>query len=77
MVPQLTSEIVKEYGLNAGASVVGIAASKDFGFAPDGFQPTDVLPECHSVIVLGTTFSPDVFIDIDEYSASRMKCLRQ
>jgi len=36
---------VKEYGINAGANVIGIAASKDFVLAPDGFNPTDVLPE--------------------------------
>ena len=29
----LSSEIVKEYGIDAGASVVGIAASKDFSLA--------------------------------------------
>ena len=56
MVTELTSAIVKEYGLNAGANVVGIATSKDFSLAPDGYKPTDVLPECLSVIVLGATF---------------------
>ena len=75
MVTELTSEVVKDYGINAGASVVGIAASKDFGLAPDGFKPTDVLPECLSVIVLGTTFTPDVLADIDKYSASRNEML--
>ena len=67
----ITSEVVKEYGINAGADVVGIAASKDFGLAPDGFKPTDVLSECLSVIVLGAAFSPEVLNDIAEYSASR------
>ena len=67
----LTSEKVKEYGISAGADVVGIASAKDFGFAPEGFKPTDVLPECLSVIVLGATFSPEVLNDIDEYTASR------
>jgi epoxyqueuosine reductase QueG len=67
----VTSEIVKEYGFNAGANVVGIAASKDFVMAPDGFNPIDVLPECISVIVLGATFSPEVLNDIAEYTASR------
>ena len=52
----MTTEIVKEYGLNAGASVVGIAASKDFGLAPDGFKPSDNLEGCRSVIVLGAPF---------------------
>ena len=71
MKPEITSEIVKEYGINAGANVVGIAASKDFGLAPDGFKPNDVLPECLSVIVLGATFSPEALNDIAEYTASR------
>jgi epoxyqueuosine reductase QueG len=49
----MNSKTVKEYGFNAGASVVGIAASKDFGLAPEGFKPTDVLKGCLSVIILG------------------------
>ena len=50
----LSSEMVKEYGLNAGASVVGIADAEDFVLAPAGFKPTDVLEGCLSVIVLGS-----------------------
>gem|GEM_PF-522074 len=49
----LTSELVKEYALNAGAAVVGIAAASDFGAAPEGYKPTDALEGCVSVIVLG------------------------
>ena len=45
MTTNLNSETVKEYGLNAGANVVGIAAAKDFGLAHDGFKPSDVLDE--------------------------------
>jgi len=71
MKTDINSEIVKKYGLAAGASVVGIAASKDFCLAPDGFKPTDVLPECLFVIVLGATFSPEVLNDIAEYTANR------
>ena len=71
MARELTSVIAKEYGIHAGADVVGIAASKDFGLAPDGFKPADVLQGCLSVIVLGTTFSPDALNDIDAYSTSR------
>ncbi|MCL2150544.1 MAG: 4Fe-4S binding protein [Dehalococcoidia bacterium] len=71
MANELTSATVKEYGISAGADVVGIAVSKDFGLAPDGYKPTDVLLECLSVIVLGTAFSPEVLNDIDEYTASR------
>jgi epoxyqueuosine reductase QueG len=71
MAAELTSEIVKEYGINAGADVVGIAASTDFALAMEGFKPTDVLPECRSVIVLGATFPPEALNDIAEYTASR------
>jgi len=55
----LISETVKAYGIAAGASVVGIAASTDFSLAPEGFRPTDVLEGCLSVIVLGTPFAPE------------------
>jgi len=68
---ELSCKVVKEYGVEAGASVVGIAASKDFALAPEGFKPTDVLPECVSVIVLGVTFSKDVLRDIVDYTESR------
>ena len=67
----LNSEIVKVYGLNAGANVVGIAASKDFGLAPDDFKPSDNLEGCLSVIVLGATFPKEVLNSIVEYTASR------
>lgn len=71
MATDLTNAIVKEYGITAGAHVVGIAASKDFSSAPKGFHPTDVLPECLSVIVLGTASSPEVLKDTDKYTANR------
>ena len=38
MAIELTSATVKDYGINAGADVVGIASSKDFGMAPDGIS---------------------------------------
>ncbi|MDL2229062.1 hypothetical protein LJC14_02315 [Treponema sp. OttesenSCG-928-L16] len=71
MVTGINSEIVKGYCINAGADMAGIAAAKDFGMAPEGFKPADVLPECRSVIVLASTFSPEVLKDIAEYTASR------
>ena len=67
----LNSKIVKEYGLNAGANVVGIASSKDFGSAPEGFRPSDNLEECLSVIVLGASFPKEVLKNTAEYTASR------
>lgn len=39
MAIELTSAMVKEYGIKAGADVVGIAASKDFDMAPEGLNP--------------------------------------
>lgn len=68
---ETTSEIVKQYGMDAGANVVGIATSKDFDLAPEGFKPSDVLKGCRSVIVLGATFESEALNGIDEYSASR------
>ena len=75
MAAELTSAIVKEYGIRAGACVVGIADANEFRMAPDGFQPTDVLAECRSVIVLGATFPPEVLSDVAEYTASRNEML--
>ena len=71
MANGLNSNMVKECGLNAGASVVGIAASKDFVRAPEGFKPSDNLEGCVSVVVLGAPIpqeallaNPIGFIDI-------------
>lgn len=54
--------MVKEFGSSAGASVVGIASSKDFGSAPEGFKPTDVLKGCLSVVVLGSPVSQEAIL---------------
>jgi len=68
----LNSETVKEYGINAGASVVGIASVKDFGLAPEGFKPSDNMEGCRSVIVLGRAFPKEMLSKTsDEYTASR------
>jgi epoxyqueuosine reductase QueG len=79
MVNELNSETVKGYGLSAGASVVGIASSKDFHLAPEGFRPTDVLEGCLSIIVLGSAFpkeailnDPKGYIDIRNAVNERM-----
>ena len=68
---ELSSEAVKEYGLSTGASVVGIAASDDFGSAPEGFRPSDCLDDCRSVVVLGAPSPCDVLKNADEYTANR------
>ncbi|MCL2550079.1 MAG: hypothetical protein FWE78_04020 [Methanimicrococcus sp.] len=75
MANELTGEKVKEYGLNAGADVVGIASAKDFGSAPEGFKPADNLEGCLSVIVLGTTFPHEVLNNTVDYTASRNEML--
>ena len=68
----INSQIVREIGLNAGASVVGIAASKDFGLAPDGFKPVDKLEGCISVIVLGAPFPQEALsVNLSEYTEIR------
>jgi len=71
MKTDISSLVVKEYGMDAGASVVGIAAAGDFQLAPDGFKPSDVLEGCRSVIVLGAPSPQEVLINTVEYTASR------
>ena len=74
----LCSKTVKEYGLVAGAGVVGIADSKDFSSAPDGFRPTDVLRECLSVIVFGVPFPKEALtMDPPAYTALRNEKLTE
>ena len=71
MVKELNSEIVKGYGLEAGADAVGIAVATDFGLAPEGFKPSDNLEECRSVIVLGASFPPEALDNVPDYTAMR------
>ena len=65
MVKEISSEMVKEYGLQAGAGVVGIAASKDFASAPDGCKPSDNLENCISVIILGAPIQREAMLGED------------
>ncbi|MCL2166309.1 MAG: epoxyqueuosine reductase, partial [Clostridiales bacterium] len=74
----LDSLTVKTIGIDAGASVVGIAASSDFQFAPDGFKPTDVLEGCRSVIVLGVPFARETLsMSPPEYTELRNAILNK
>jgi epoxyqueuosine reductase QueG len=69
---EINSEIVKKYGLVAGAGVVGIAAAKDFSLSPDGCKPSDVLQGCVSVIVLGSPFMSEALsMNPPEYTELR------
>ena len=78
MANELNSKTIKEYGIDAGASVVGIANSKDFELAPKGFKPTDRMKECLSVIVFGAPF-PQESIDKNsaEYTNIRNRMLEK
>jgi len=69
---ELSSGLVKEYALAAGATIAGIATASDFFHAPDGFKPSDVLEGCRSVIVLGVPFPQEALrLPAPEYTAMR------
>jgi len=73
---KISSETVKEYGFRAGANVVGIAASKDFGSAPEGFTPSVHLEGCCSVIVLGIPSPEEVLtMSTGDYTENRNEML--
>lgn len=44
---------IKEYILSLGADVCGVANIDRFVETPAGFHPTDILPDCKSVIAFG------------------------
>ena len=46
----LTAELIKQRAAELGADLCGIAPVERFSQAPAGFHPTDVLPDCRSVI---------------------------
>ena len=72
MNTEFDSLAAKKIGMDAGASVVGIAASSSFQLAPEGFKPTDVLDSCRSVIVLGIPFARETLsMDPPEYTELR------
>jgi len=78
MTNGLNSEIVKEYGRKAGASVVGIAASKAFELAPECCKPADALEGCLSVVVLGTPFPQEALLKTSvEYTETRNTTLEK
>jgi len=73
----LNSETVKQYGFNAGASVVGIAAAEDFALAPEGFKPADSLAGCRSVVVLGAAFPQEAFNNSADYTDYRKAMIEE
>lgn len=44
---------IKEFVLNLGADLCGIANIERFSDAPEGFHPKGILPQCKSVIIFG------------------------
>ena len=78
MLTKVNSELVKEFGLSSGANVVGIAASKDFGLAPEGFKPSDKLEGCRSVIVCGVPFPQEALLKNSvEYTEIRNELVKK
>ena len=56
----MQSTEIKELFYRQGADLCGIASVDRFGDAPEGFQPTDVLPTCKSVISFALRFPAGV-----------------
>ena len=52
----MDSKDVKKLLFDAGADLCGIASIDRFTEAPEGYHPTDALPECKSVIVFAKRF---------------------
>ena len=52
----ITSKEIKEFTLDLGADICGIADASLFKDAPPGASPKDILPEASSVIVFGKKF---------------------
>lgn len=50
-------EHFREIVLLLGADVCGFANVADFGDAPDGYRPTDIFPECKTVISFGVALT--------------------
>jgi len=73
----MTGGSVKEYGIRAGASVVGIASADSFDSAPDGYRPSDAMEGCRSVIVLGIPFTRGSFSDPAEYTRVRQETIER
>jgi|GEM_PF-2665697 len=55
----MTGSGVHKIAQEAGVDLCGIAPVDRFDLAPRGFNPKDILPDCHSVIVLARRFPAD------------------
>lgn len=54
----ITAKETKKIALSLGADLCGIASVERFSEAPQGFRPTDIYPQCKSVIVLAKRLPP-------------------
>lgn len=54
---------IQDLARNLGADLVGIASVDRFGGAPEGFHPTDIMPQAKTVVVLARTFPREVLIN--------------
>ena len=52
----ISSDMVKEKIIKNGADICGIAPLSRFEDAPKGFHPSDIYPDCRSVIVFASHF---------------------
>lgn len=76
----MDSQSVKQIAAGLGATLSGIAPLGRFHDAPEGYHPTDVLPDCKSVIVLARRFlhstlqarSTIPYTDIRNYLTAKM-----
>jgi hypothetical protein len=57
----ITAESVKQFALENGASLVGVAPVERFGGAPTGHHPADILPGTKSVVVCAQPIPAGVF----------------
>jgi epoxyqueuosine reductase len=58
---KITSELVKQFALDSGADLAGVAPVERFEGAPAGHHPTDILPGARSVVVCAKPIPAGVF----------------
>jgi epoxyqueuosine reductase len=74
-----TKQKIKQFLLDSGASVCGVAAAADFAAAPHGFRPTDIFVSCRSVVVFGLAL-PRALMRVDPrliYMKAMLECLAE